>query len=750
MDTQTNIQNSNLEKSNIEEIDIHFSFFGKLMEKNGNYFIILSDKYEQIIFLYDNGNIKKNYEINKFYNFSEMNVREINEDSLFLETIQLSKIIELDNYDETMKNKINEKILIKYNFIDYKIKDNLYNYIILYKSQENVNIDINNNTIYYVYKDENSVEYFPQKIGIYKNHTTNILTFKILILKGYCNEINIFINIEGGFAYEYYYLSEDKEFLPKSIEINLNNTQKYASSIFWQFETIKRQKITFVNIPNQETTLNLLGYNSFLQIVSCSSKKIENYGPFVLDNLEIEKNEEVKINYSFKNLIINIQKDIDSFINDKVNYEFLEKKYLSDEEKYKDELSEDYRGFSFPNNIETFYYFNNMCIWNILSKANKKYLKIILKRYIKNFEVIQKKETLYYQEKITLLITFTRRILNKNNKDLIIPRIIFFDEINQLDLCYKEAYDFHLKLIDSLNENSMLIKPFLQLNSYIMDKILTNEEKNYIKEAKKHKIANFSEKDKINQLIKKNDNEDKNIQSGYTISMISIDVIKKHLKSTMKPYALVLPKGNNNDFAASVYKDNYIITFNEEEIFKAIDINNLNDIDYMELRKKDFAFIINMYYLHENSSHNKEKIINYKKESPIIFLDEDLKEGIILSDIYCNSGEAGYFTENFIAKRAIILNLLDCTNSFQDLLKIEYFTDKNFDNLIVEYNSKIKDKKEETKENLEEKNSYYSIIIKNKKNKTKYDYDNVKRDMFGLTARDNYLSLQAKEEKCNY
>ena len=261
-----------------------------------------------------------------------------------------------------------------------------------------------------------------------------------------------------------------------------------------------------------------------------------------------------------------------------------------------------------------------------------------------------------------------------------------------------------------------------------MDKILTNEEKNYIKEAKKHKIANFSEKDKINQLIKKNDNEDKNIQSGYTISMISIDVIKKHLKSTMKPYALVLPKGNNNDFAASVYKDNYIITFNEEEIFKAIDINNLNDIDYMELRKKDFAFIINMYYLHENSSHNKEKIINYKKESPIIFLDEDLK----------------------IAKRAIILSLLDCTNSFQDLLKIEYFTDKNFDNLIVEYNSKIKDKKEETKENLEEKNSYYSIIIKNKKNKTKYDYDNVKRDMFGLTARDNYLSLQAKEEKCNY
>lgn len=232
--------------------------------------------------------------------------------------------------------------------------------------------------------------------------------------------------------------------------------------------------------------------------------------------------------------------------------------------------------------------------------------------------------------------------------------------------------------------------------------------------------------------------------------MLSIDVIKKHLRSTMKPYAIIIPGNNGFNFAASVYKDNSIISFNEDEIFKGINQYSLINDKYIELREKDFTFILNMYFLHENSSHNKERIINFKKESPIIFLDENLNQGIILSDIDSDSGEAGIFTEQFIANRDIILGLVNCKNSLGALLKVEYFNDKNFNKLIDKYNSIIKDKEKETEENIEEKKLYSSFVGGKKNMKTKYYFDNVKRNRFGLTARDNYLFQEAKKDKSNY
>jgi len=50
----------------------------------------------------------------------------------------------------------------------------------------------------------------------------------------------------------------------------------------------------------------------------------------------------------------------------------------------------------------------------------------------------------------------------------------------------------------------------------------------------------------------------------------SIDTIKRHLKTTMKPYALIYGLNSGRHYLAVVKKDNNIITFNEEEIFKGI------------------------------------------------------------------------------------------------------------------------------------------------------------------------------------
>ena len=37
----------------------------------------------------------------------------------------------------------------------------------------------------------------------------------------------------------------------------------------------------------------------------------------------------------------------------------------------------------------------------------------------------------------------------------------------------------------------------------------------------------------------------------------------------------------------------------------------------------DYAFIINILFLHENSSNNKEKVININVEYSIIYLNEN-------------------------------------------------------------------------------------------------------------------------------
>ena len=179
-----------------------FSFYGKLMEKIDNVYIILSDNTKKIIFLFDKENIMKESKINEFNYYYAMKIRKFDDISIFLESVKISEIRKSSNL-ESMINSINQKILIKFNFYDYKI-DNYYNKIGL-EIGENINtITINNNTIYYVYEmNEISNEYFPQKIKLYKDE--NSIDFKLLVTRGYCNEINIFINSFGGYAYDYYY-----------------------------------------------------------------------------------------------------------------------------------------------------------------------------------------------------------------------------------------------------------------------------------------------------------------------------------------------------------------------------------------------------------------------------------------------------------------------------------------------------------------------------------------------------------------
>ena len=69
-----------------------------------------------------------------------------------------------------------------------------------------------------------------------------------------------------------------------------------------------------------------------------------------------------------------------------------------------------------------------------------------------------------------------------------------------------------------------------------MEKILTEEEENRIKELKIIVAKNSADDENTkSEHINKIQKEKLRTKSAYTISMSSIDTIKRHLKTTMKP-----------------------------------------------------------------------------------------------------------------------------------------------------------------------------------------------------------------------
>ena len=492
------------------------------------------------------------------------------------------------------------------------------------------------------------------------------------------------------------------EFLPTCFEISLIDGKKYMSKELWKYETNNRAKITFMNIPKQDgIEKNVEDKNNFLKIYAYSSSENKNteYGTFLLDNLEMQQKKEIKINNEFDAFSQNIIEDSKLIFDNKTKIFFLFNKYLKKyNKKFESELKEDYRLYYFPNDEKLFNYFHRLCIWTILLKEKIKDWYNSLNTYFELFEQIND-SNLTFSEKIILLITVTRRALEVDLH--LFPKIKFFDKNNINNDAYTKAYYFHLNLIDSFKEDSKLMIPILQLNSYIMDKILTEEEKNLIKSTKLKIIdnSNLSQNEK-NEFIQKINEENWLYRSAYTISMLPINVVKNHLKKTMTPYCLIYGLYSKRDFMASIKKDNNIICFNEEQIVGDSYIKNLKS-NYMSKyyipeNIDDYVFIVNILFLHENSSHNKEKMLNIIADSPIIYLDEHFKNNIFIYQNYINEGEAGYLVESFIGSRKIINGLINPNNNLGVLLKVEYFNQDNFDELLSKYSIMTKNEENDS------------------------------------------------------
>jgi len=178
-------------------------------------------------------------------------------------------------------------------------------------------------------------------------------------------------------------------------------------------------------------------------------------------------------------------------------------------------------------------------------------------------------------------------------------------------------------------------------------------------------------------------------KSAYSISMLSIESIKDHLKKSIKNYFFVLEKQgkkNKRKYYASVQKCNRLITYNENILLKDSNFTKMYELDKQDIIYnpkiiKNFAFILNLENLHENFSHNKEELLNIK-DSPTLFFNRDLNLSYVFHYNIDNLGEAGKLVEEFICGQTLIDAIKQTKFEMGDFLDIKYFIDKDFNNLI--------------------------------------------------------------------
>lgn len=264
------------------------------------------------------------------------------------------------------------------------------------------------------------------------------------------------------------------------------------------------------------------------------------------------------------------------------------------------------------------------------------------------------------------------------------PKFFFYEDLDD-ENPYKIAYNFQYEIINNITEESCLFQPFLLLDSYIMDNI----------HSKNFKFVEY-------------------VKSGYSISMLRMDLIKEHLLKSIKNYFFVLKKTtgkNARTYRACMQKFSKIVTYNENVLLSESKYENMYDLgksDYIFHSKdiKNYAFTINLENIHENLSHVKESIINIK-ESPTLYFNRNMNLSFIYNMKDKNIGEAGRLVEEFIGELSDIQTMKKSIYDMSEFLDFKYFIGKDFNLLIEGF-------KNATKANNQNRSNYNLNLNSNK------------------------------------
>ena len=642
-----------------------YLFVGKIIKKEKTRILFLTQIDKLIILT----NIGENFQgIDEYQHIFFLYATFLSKDREFIyfKMNNNSKIEKLNEIRE--ENPINHKIAIKFNLLDFISKDrNKICKIGLELPKESQNI-ISNKTdkeiIFFIYDARNyNYAYFPQIVYLYESEE-KFYKYKFFVYKSLLVEANIFIQRVCECCYEFLYFSLDNS-LPSEIIIKCEDNKEKKFKEFYSFNSKIRKSIIFINLPFQNKEELDFGKN-LLNIYLCDKEKTKLYGSFSLDTIKYMNISKYKYIDLVEARLKDIYKDYKNYIEVEENPEEFMKKYFLFEENeikvFREAINEKFHLYNYQNDENTLNYFNSLCLWNFYYCIQKgEFMISLMNDYIKLYEYLIKIEDLDYVEKSMILVGFVARVL-EDEDNLSCPKFFYINDLDKLNP-YRLAYDFQFEIIENITENSCLFQPFLFLDSYIMD----------CKTLK----SNFSFiKTKINKI------------SAYSISMLPIEIIKKDLKKTIKNYFFVLEKQaepNKRNYYASVQKYNRLITYNENILLVHLAnkrMYNLKNIEYKNKPKsvKDYAFSINIENLHENFSHNKEELINFKS-SPTLFFDRELNHSYVYHYETKEYGEAGKLVEKFIIDETLIDYLKLPFNKLGDLFEVGYFVDKDFNKL---------------------------------------------------------------------
>ena len=659
-DVETSITDFSNYNSNIP-----YSLTGKIIKKEKDQILLLLSSILKIIIISNIGNKFINIDENRYVKISNIKYSNKVDSTIYFKMTDLSLLNLLaDNYQE---EKIKEKVAIKLNLLDFEEglkEENILlshfeiespkNYMISYDSYRKI--------IYYIYdaSNYNKNDYYVQNINLFFKDELNSFQMKFFVYKSLLNEANLFIKQKCLYTYEFMFFSIDNS-LPKEIEIFSNPGQKNKYDNFHTFNSKIRKSIIFINIPSQDN-VDKKHDNNFLKIFLCKREKIEVYGTFLLKSIEYKKKTLYKYEPIIERNILNIYNDFLQITETEDNAIKFHKKYLSFDENItkilEDKMNEDLRKYYFEDNEKTIKYYHSLCLWSLLNIIKKNKLSSsCVDEYISLYKKIVSKKDLNNIDKIKILITYTQITLEVQ-KDLVFPKFFFYEELKKKNP-YRVAYEFQFKIIENINEESCLFQPLLFLDSYIMDNLYSKEFK-FVKSKK----------------------------PAYSISMLTLDSIKEHLKKSIKNYFFVIEKTNKlnkRDYNASIYKFSKIVTYNENILlFENPKYNRMydsNDILFFNNKfVKTYTLTLNLENMHENFSHGKETIINIK-DSPTLYFTRDFKFSYIHNHESPNKGEAGRLLEAFIGEESDIEEMKKSKYDMSDYFDVIYFTDKDFTKL---------------------------------------------------------------------
>ena len=277
-------------------------------------------------------------------------------------------------------------------------------------------------------------------------------------------------------------------------------------------------------------------------------------------------------------------------------------------------------------------------------------------------------------------------LLKKSLIDLKKYKLCFISELNDLSP-YLVAYNFNVDEINHIKENSRLFMGYIQIDSYIL----------------------------TNHLLQNN--------KSYSLSIEPLFILRKHLLETYEGFFLI-ERSSDGRFAQSI-TDEKITIINIEKIFGLSNIINLDDINRIEKSNilKNHAFSLSMEFRHENISHCKKNQKNKNITSPLYYFDKENIKKIKFEKNKKNQGEDGRLIEALIDENRDNINSLQGDIIYGDLLDINLFIQKDFEELKKKM-KEIRKKKDKFQDKIDESKK------KKKKNQKKNDLNSENNDIW--------------------